>query len=66
VRIVLVAGLVFVAAVSGLAAYGALHNLWADYQDSSTSTYLEFGLPALALCIAALVGAVLVARRRPS
>ncbi len=65
-RIVLAIGLVVLGVLSGLAAYGALHNLWADYQDSPTSTYLLIGLPALALCITALVGAVLLARRRPS
>jgi hypothetical protein len=48
---------------AGLVAYGALSNLWADYQDSSTSTYLLIGLPALAACVAALVGAVHVLRR---
>jgi hypothetical protein len=41
-----------------------LQNLWADYQDSSTSTYLMFGLPLLAFSVAALVGAVAVLLRR--
>jgi hypothetical protein len=63
VRIVLAIGLLAVGVVAGMAAYGALSNLWADYQDSPTSTYLLFGLPALGLCIAALVSAAILARR---
>jgi hypothetical protein len=63
VRIVLAVGLLAVSVVAGMAAYGALANLWADYQDSSKSTYLLVGLPALGLCIAALVSAAIVALR---
>jgi hypothetical protein len=40
-----------------------LQNLWADYQDSTTSTYLLFGLPLLALSLAALVSAIAVLRK---
>ena len=61
--IILATALLLVGAVSGMLAYGALSNLWADYKDSATSTYLEVGLPALAVCIAALVGAALLVRR---
>jgi len=43
--------LAVVGVVSALAAYGALHNLWADYQDSTTWTYLSIGLPLLALAL---------------
>jgi hypothetical protein len=63
VRIVLPIALLCLGACAGLAAYGALSNLWADYQDSATSTYLRFGLPWLALCLAALVSAVQLVRR---
>jgi hypothetical protein len=52
------------AVVAGLAAIGALWNLWADYQDSPTSTYLLIGLPSLALSVAAVAAGVLVLRRR--
>jgi hypothetical protein len=44
--------LVAVGLASALFAFGALSNLWADYQDSSTSTYLIIGLPFLALALA--------------
>jgi hypothetical protein len=35
-----------------------------DYEDSATWTYLRFGLPWLALCLAALVSAAQLVRRR--
>jgi drug/metabolite transporter (DMT)-like permease len=63
-RLVLAAALLFLGAYFCWVAYGVLSNLWADYQDSSPSTYLFFGLPALALGVAALVSAVLVVRGR--
>ena len=53
-----------VAVGAGLFAWGVLSNLWADYQDSPTSTYLLLGLPALAVCLAA-VGATIRLWRRP-
>ena len=54
-----------VAVVAGMLAWGALSNLWSDYQDSGTSTYLLIGLPALLVALAALYGAArLTARRR--
>ena len=53
-----VAFLVAVAIGTGLFALGALSNLWAEYQDSSTGTYLLIGLPALAVCVASLLAAV--------
>jgi hypothetical protein len=59
---------IFLAAVgvgAGLVAYGTLSNLWADHQDSSTSTYLLIGLPLLVLSAAALVSAITVIRTRP-
>ena len=61
-RIVLAIALLLVGVVSGMLAYGALSNLWADYQDSPTSTYLLIGLPALALSAATLVSAALLVR----
>lgn len=63
-RALAVAFLLVVAAVSGALAFGALSNLWADYQDSPASTYLLYGLPAAVLCAATLWAAVRVARHR--
>lgn len=57
-RFLLAAFLLAVAVVTGLVAYGALQNLWADYQDSPTSTYLLIGLPLLAFSLAAFVAAI--------
>jgi hypothetical protein len=62
-RVVLGGLLIAVAAISGVAAFGALENLFADYQDSPSSTYLMIGLPCLALCVAALVSLVGLWRR---
>ncbi len=55
--------LAVVAVGAGLFALGALSNLWADYQDSPTSTYLLFGLPPLAICLAAVAAAVRLWRK---
>ncbi len=49
VRYLLAGLLVLVSASAAVIAYGSLHNIWADYQDSSTSSYLLFGLPPLAV-----------------
>jgi hypothetical protein len=62
-RYVKAAALVVLAVGSALIAYGPLRNLWSDYQDSPASTYLQYGLPPLAVSIAALVAAVLVLRK---
>jgi len=43
--------LAVVGVLAALTAYGALRNLWADYQDSTTWTYLSIGLPLLALAV---------------
>ena len=60
----LLAGVLVVLAVAaGYFAWGVLSNLWADYQDSATSTYLMFGLPFLAVSLAALAGAAFVLRK---
>jgi hypothetical protein len=56
--------LLAVAVPAGMLAWGALSNLWADYQDSPTSTYLLVGLPPLAACLGALVAALLIWRGR--
>jgi succinate dehydrogenase hydrophobic anchor subunit len=64
-RFVWAAALLLVAVVAGLLAWGALQNLWSDYKDSETSTYLVVGVPALLVALAALYGAVRVARSRP-
>jgi hypothetical protein len=52
VRILLAIALVCVGVVSGMFALGALSNLWSGYKDSSTWTYLQIGLPCLALSLA--------------
>ena len=62
-RFLLASFLIAIGVIAGWLAYGVLQNLWADYQDSPTSTYLMFGLPLLAFSLAALVGAVAVLRR---
>jgi hypothetical protein len=62
-RYVKAAALVALAAGCAVIAYGPLQNLWSDYQDSPTSTYLQYGLPPLAVSIAALAAAVLVLRK---
>jgi hypothetical protein len=63
-RFVAVVYLIVVAGGAGMLAFGALSNLWADYQDSETGTYLVIGLPALAVCIVALFAAVQIWRAR--
>jgi hypothetical protein len=50
--------LLVVAVVAGMLAWGALDNLFRDYQDSAGSTYLLIGLPSLAVSAAALYAAV--------
>jgi hypothetical protein len=62
-RYVKAAALVALAAGCAIIAYGPLQYLWADYQDSATSTYLLYGLPPLAVSIAALAVAVRVLRK---
>ena len=49
--------LLVVAIAAGLLAWGALSNLWSDYQDSETSTYLLYGVPSLLVALAALFAA---------
>lgn len=54
-----------VAAIAfGLLSYGALSNLWADYQDSTTGTYLVVGLPWLALAFVFATAAIIVLWKR--
>jgi hypothetical protein len=53
-----------VAVASAFPAYGALSNLWADYQDSPAWVYVLFGGPFAVLSVAALVGLALLLRRR--
>jgi len=62
-RFLLSAFLAGLGVATGLLAFGALSNLWADYQDSSTSTYLLIGIPLLAFSVAAFVSAVTALRR---
>jgi len=63
-RVIGAAILLLVAAACGLMAFGALQNLWADYQDSTTATYLIIGLPLLAFSIALVALAVRLLWRR--
>ena len=51
----------FVAAVLVYFAFGALSNLWADYQDSPATTYVAVGgFELLAAGLSAAVGAWLL------
>jgi hypothetical protein len=61
-RAVAVICLLIVAAGSGLVGFGAISNLWADYQDSPTSTYLLIGIPGVVLCVTTLWAAVTIIR----
>ena len=63
-RVVATLALVLIAVVAALLSWGALSNLWADYQDSPTSTYLLVGIPPLLIALAAAVGAVRLWQRR--
>jgi hypothetical protein len=53
--------LLLVAVGMAFLSYGALSNLWADYQDSQPATYIEVGLTWLvpALCLALIAIRVL-------
>ena len=61
-KLVSIAGLAFLALLFGATAYGPLSNLW-GYQDSSTGTYLLFGLPPLFVSLASIAAMVVVIRR---
>jgi hypothetical protein len=63
-RWVAVALLACVAVGSAFPAYGALSNLWADYQDSPAWVYVLFGGFFAALSVASFVCLVLLLRRR--
>jgi hypothetical protein len=65
-RYLAVVYLIIVAVAAGMLAIGALSNLWAEYQDSETRTYLVIGLPALGVCVAALFAAVQIWRDSPT
>jgi predicted membrane channel-forming protein YqfA (hemolysin III family) len=62
-RIVIVAFLLPIAAFFVLWAVGALSNLWADYKDSSATTYLLVGGVFSLLALAALAIVFQVLRR---
>ena len=47
-----------------LLSFFALENLWADYQDSQDSTYIEVAALELTLAAAAAVGGALALRKR--
>ncbi len=63
-RWVAAALLACVAVASAFPAYGALSNLWADYQDSPAWVYVLFGGFFAALSAASLVCLALLLRRR--
>ncbi len=59
------AGALIVAAVGCAAmSWGALQNLFADYQDSPIWVYLLFGMPWLVLACGAVVAAIRLLRPR--
>ena len=62
-RVLLAFFLGALAVAAGLLAWGVLSNLWSDYQDSPTSTYLLIGLPLLAFSVAAAISAIAALRR---
>lgn len=53
-----------VAVASVFPAYGALRNLWADYQDSPAWVYVNFGGFFAVIAAASLAGVVFLLRRR--
>jgi len=55
--------LVTVAGVAGYASWGVLQNLFADYREGATSTYLLLGLPLGAVSIGCLAAAGLALLR---
>ncbi len=57
-----IGALAALAAIFAFLTYGPLSNLW-GYQDSSTGTYLLYGLPPLVLSLLALAVIAVVARR---
>lgn len=60
-----VAGLFFAFAAALVAfSYGALHWLWADYQDSPDSTYIKVAAIEWSLAAVAALCGYLVLRRR--
>ena len=61
---VLAAVLFAVAGALVLLSFFALENLWADYQDSPDSTYIEVAAIELALATAAAVAGALALRNR--
>lgn len=63
-RTFLAAVLFAIAGALILLAFSALSRLWADYQDSPDSTYIEVAAIELALAAAAVLGGTLVIRRR--
>ena len=63
-RKVLAAVLFAVAGALILLSYTALENLWADYQDSPDSTYIEVAAIELGLAAVAIAGGVVALRGR--
>jgi succinate dehydrogenase hydrophobic anchor subunit len=61
-RFLWTAVLLLVAGVAGMLAWGSLENLWSDYRDSETSTYLLIGIPSVLVALTALYGVARVWR----
>lgn len=57
-RVIVVMTLFLLSGACVFVSLGPLHNLWSDYQDSPTITYLVLGLPPLALGIVLFAVAV--------
>lgn len=63
-RKLLAAILFVVAGALLLSSWFALDNLWADYQDSPDSTYIEVAAIEIGLALAAALGGALALRNR--
>ena len=63
-RVVSAAVLIVIAVCATMLSWGALRNVFADYQDSPLWVYLLFGVPWLALACVSFAGAVFLLRRR--
>ena len=63
-RAVSAVALIVIAVGCAVISWGALQNLFADYRDSPSWTYLLFGIPWLVLASAAIVGAIRLLRPR--
>ena len=58
VRWFVIAVLLALAAFAGLLAYISLSHIGEAHHDNSTANYLWLGVPAVAVCVVSVVGAV--------